>query len=62
MILIFKLYQYVPVKYRLNLTKIGNGMNRYLTNDKPILPMMLVSKMYRLVSVKYQLKITKIEI
>ena len=56
------MYRLVSVKYRLNLTKltkIENGINRYLTD---LLPIMLVSKMYRLVSVKYRLKITKVEI
>ena len=48
-------------KYRLNLTKMENGINQYLIDTWPILPM-LVSKMYRLVSVKYGLKITEVEI
>ena len=59
------MYQLVLVKYRLNLTKltkIENGINQYLTDIKPILPIMLVSEMYQLVSVKYWLKITKVEI
>ena len=59
------MYRLVSVKYRLNLTnltKIENGINRYLTDTQPILPIMLVSKMYRLVSVKYRLKMTKVEI
>ena len=50
------------VKYRLNLTKIENTLNRYLTDTLPILLIMLVSKMYQLVSVKYRLKIIKVEI
>ena len=37
------MYWYVSVKYRLNLTKIENGINRYLTDTEPILPVMLVS-------------------
>ena len=59
------MYRLLSVKYRLNLTKltkIENGINRYLTDTQPILPIMLVSKMYRLVLVKYQLKMTKVEI
>ena len=59
------MYRLVSVKSRLNLTKltkIENGINRYLTDTQPILPIMLVSKMYRLVSVKYRLKMTKVEI
>ena len=60
--LVFKVYWSVSVKYRLNLTKIENGINRYLSDTQPILPIMLVSKMYRIVSVKYRLKIAKLKI
>ena len=59
------MYRLVSVKYWLNLTKltkIEDGINRYLTYTLLILPIMVVSKMYRLVSVKYRLKITKVEI
>ena len=56
------MYQQVSVKYRLNLTKIENGISQHLTNTLAILPVMLVSKMYQLVSVKFWSKITMLEI
>ena len=48
------MYREVSVKYQLNLTKMENRINLYLTDTEPILPIMLVSKMYRLVLVKFR--------
>ena len=43
------MYQQVLVKYQLNPSEIENGINRYLIDTLPILPIMSVAKIYWLV-------------